>query len=147
MSTEEVLVPQWCQRVRQYTFKLLTTYSLRDSMVRRRIWCFTYKECISTVPTHHSSSIWLNWQGRLSWLLFWDQHYWTKGNDASTVLRTLHTHVIKLAREEDDALKQLAQSLPNIFTLLNYHLLVKQLMHPVLVALRSVFSFKRILFP
>lgn len=99
------------------------------------------------MPTHHSSSIWLNWQGRLSWLLFWDQHYWTKSNDASTVLRTSDTHIIKLAREEDDALKQLAQSLPNIFTLLNYHLLVNQLIHPVLVALQSVFSFKHILFP
>lgn len=63
------------------------------------------------------------------------------------MLRTLDTHVIKLPKEKDDVFKQLAQSIPNIRTFLNYNLLVKQLMHPVLVSLQTVFSFKNILFP
>lgn len=63
------------------------------------------------------------------------------------MLRTLDTHVIKLAKEKDDVFKQLTQSLPNIFMHLNYNLLVKQLMHPVLVTLQSIFSFKNTRFP
>lgn len=147
--SKEVLIPQWCQRVRQDTLKTAYNKQLEGwhGEAKRRMWCFTYKECISTVPTHHSSSIWLNWQGRLSWLLLWNQHHWTKSNDAPAVLRTLDTHVIKLAKEKDDVFKQLTQSLPNIFMHLNYNLLVKQLMHPVLVTLQSIFSFKNIRFP